>query len=66
MCWILDYRETEPPEIYGITPWITRRGPCSADHTYIVMADYALQSYDEDMLYYILGNAVTGDSGRLA
>ena len=44
---------------YGKDEMCIRDRPCSADHTYIVMADYVLQSYDEDMLYYILGNAVT-------
>ena len=59
VCRILDYREAQLPEIYVYHAMDHTVRPCSADHTYIVMADYVLHSYDEDMLYYILGNAVT-------
>ncbi len=59
VCAILDYKEEALPDIYLYHAMDHTVRPCSADKTYIVMADYVLQSYDEDMLYYILGNAVT-------
>ena len=57
VCAILDYREMIP-EVYVYHSMSHMVRPCSADSIYIVMADYVLQTYDEDMLYYILGNAV--------
>lgn len=57
VCAILDYREMIP-EVYVYHSMSHMVRPCSADSIYIVMADYVLQTYDEDMLYYILGNAI--------
>lgn len=58
VCKILDYGTDDIPDIYVYHAMDHTVRPCSADHIYIVMADYVLQTYDDEMLYYMLGNAI--------
>lgn len=56
VCRILDYDGL--PEIYLCKMASIIVQPCTAETEYIVISDYTLENYDEDMLYFALGNAI--------
>lgn len=58
VCRILDYGTADIPDIYVYHAMDHVVRPCSADHIYIVMADYVLRTYDDEMLFYMFGNAI--------
>lgn len=57
VCRILDYPNV--PDIYLCHLMSQMVNPCSAGQDYILIADYVLETYDEEMLYYTFGNAIT-------
>lgn len=57
VCRILDYPKV--PELYMTRLMSSTVMPCVAETEYIVITDYVLENYDEDMLYFAFGNAIT-------
>ena len=57
VCRILDY--TGVPEIYVVKMLSSSVVPCISEKEYIVITDYVLEQYDEEMLYFAFGNAIS-------
>ena len=57
VCRILDFPHV--PDLYVYHNDTLTVVPCGAQEAYIVTSDYVLRRYDDDMLYYAFGNAVT-------
>lgn len=57
VCQILNYPDI--PGIYVTHLMAQAVLPCGSDRPYLIVADFVLDTFDEDMLYYIIGNAIT-------
>ena len=57
VCRILGHEQV--PELYLCKMMSQIIQPCTAETDYIIISDYVLEQYDEDMLYFAFGNAVT-------
>lgn len=57
VCQILDVQPV--PEVYLCHLMYTNILPLGSDAPYLVVPDYILRNFEEDMLYYNVGNAVT-------
>lgn len=57
VCHILDHPHV--PELYMCKLMSATVIPCTAETDYIVISDYVLECYDEEMLYFAFGNAIT-------
>lgn len=57
VCEILDVQPV--PEVYICHLMYTNIMPLGSKTAYLVVPDYILRNFDEDMLYYNVGNAVT-------
>lgn len=58
VCRILDYRE-ELPDVYVCRRMAQIVQPFYSDKNYLVISDYTLRNFDDDMLYYSFGNAMS-------
>ncbi len=47
------------PLLYLRHSWVQVSTPIESDDIYIIVDDYIVENYDDDMLYYCFGNAVT-------
>lgn len=56
VCTILDCPDV--PEIYLRKSYSKSIIPCFAEKSYLIITDYVLEQFDDDMLYYGFGNAV--------
>lgn len=56
VCRILDHPQV--PELYMCKMMSATVVPCTAETDYIVISDYVLEYYDEEMLYFAFGNAI--------
>lgn len=56
VCRILDCEQI--PDVYVCHQMSQLVQPCSADRNYLVVADYVIKTFDDDMLYYLFGNAM--------
>ena len=56
VCRILDHAQV--PEVYMTKMASLTMVPCTAETDYIVVSDYVLEHYDEEMLYFSFGNAI--------
>lgn len=57
VCRILGHKQI--PELYMCKMMSATVMPCTSETDYIVVSDYVLETYDEEMLYFAFGNAIT-------
>ena len=57
VCRILGHDQV--PELYLCKMMSKIVQPCTAERDYIIISDYVLEQYDEEMLYFAFGNAIT-------
>lgn len=56
-CEILNWPKV--PELYVHHSYSQTATPCGNENPYIILSDYLLETADEDMWFYLFGNAVT-------
>lgn len=56
VCRILDYKQI--PDVYVCRQMSQLVQPCSGERNYLIVSDYVIKTFDDDMLYYLFGNAI--------